>query len=67
MYNDESPCSGWAEILLLLERLEPQPALISSDPEQRAVMMGLAHEICSEMGLVGALDCCWRIRPWTPR
>jgi len=50
MYDDELPRSGWAEILLLLERLAPEPALIPADPEQRAVMMGLAHEICGEMG-----------------
>ena len=51
MYEDEAPRSGWAEILLLLERLQPEPSLIPADPEQRALMFGLSHEICGEMGL----------------
>src|SRR5262245_18439047 len=31
IYDNESPRSGWAEILLLAERLKPEPALIPSD------------------------------------
>ena len=55
MYEDEAPRSGWAELLLLLERLQPDPSLIPADPEQRALMLGLSHEICGEMGLGWAL------------
>jgi len=51
MYEDERPRSGWAEILWLAERLAPKPALVPADPEQRALLFGLAHEICGEMGL----------------
>jgi glutathione S-transferase len=51
LYDEERPRSGWAEILLLAERLAPKPALIPSDPGQRVQMLGLAHEICGEMGL----------------
>ena len=51
MYEDEPPRSGWAEILLLAERLEPAPPLIPADPAARALCFGLAHEICGEMGL----------------
>jgi len=51
MYDDEKPRSGWAEILLLAERLSPEPALIPRDPSQRAQCFGIAHEICGEMGL----------------
>jgi glutathione S-transferase len=51
MYDDEPPRSGWAEILLLAERLAPEPRLIPAEPEQRALLFGLAHEICGEMGL----------------
>jgi glutathione S-transferase len=51
MYDDEPPRSGWAEILLLAERLAPDPRLIPADPEERALLFGLAHEICGEMGL----------------
>ena len=50
-YNDEPLRTGWAEILILAERLAPEPALIPADPEARARMFGLAHEICGEMGL----------------
>jgi glutathione S-transferase len=51
MYEQERPRTGWAEILLLAERLQPAPALVPSDPEQRAFCFGLCHEICGEMGL----------------
>ncbi len=51
MYDDEPPRSGWAEILLLAERLAPEPQLIPADLEGRALLFGLAHEICGEMGL----------------
>lgn len=51
MYQDEAPRSGWADILLLAERLAPTPALLPSAPEDRALAFGIAHEICGEMGL----------------
>ncbi|MDH3213395.1 MAG: hypothetical protein OEM05_13005 [Myxococcales bacterium] len=51
LFEDEKPRSGWAEILLLAERLVAEPRLIPDDPEQRAWCFGLAHEICGEMGL----------------
>ncbi|MEO0981589.1 MAG: hypothetical protein AAFX03_02930 [Pseudomonadota bacterium] len=51
VYNDEKPRSGWAEILLLAERLAPEPALIPADPGERALMFGLAHELYGEGGL----------------
>jgi glutathione S-transferase len=50
-YERERPRTGWAEILLLAERLAPTPVLIPADPEQRTLLFGLAHEICGEMGL----------------
>ena len=50
-YENEKLRTGWAEILLLAERLAPAPALIPSDVEARATMFGLSHEICGEMGL----------------
>lgn len=50
IYNDERARVGWIEILLLAERLAPEPALIPASPEQRALMFGLAHEICGEQG-----------------
>jgi glutathione S-transferase len=51
IYNDERPRSGWAEILLLAERLASEPALLPTDAAERALMFGLAHEICGEGGL----------------
>jgi len=51
MYESERPRSGWAEILLLAERLAPEPRLIPRDPAERALFFGLCHEIAGEMGL----------------
>ncbi len=49
--DDQPARSGWTEILLLAERMAPEPSLIPSDPRQRALCFGLSHEICSEDGL----------------
>src|SRR5262245_26882669 len=51
VYDNEKPRSGWAEILLLAERLAPAPALLPRDPAERALAFGLAHELCGEGGL----------------
>jgi glutathione S-transferase len=51
IYNNEAQRSGWADILLLCERLAPQPSLLPADAADRALMFGLAHEICGEQGL----------------
>jgi glutathione S-transferase len=51
IYNDEPPRAGWAEILLLAERLASAPSLLPADAGERALAFGLAHEICGEMGL----------------
>jgi glutathione S-transferase len=51
IYENERPRAGWAEILLLTERLAPAPSLLPADPAGRAVVFGLAHEICGEAGL----------------
>jgi glutathione S-transferase len=47
----EKPIYRWIDILYLAERLAPQPALIPAHATQRAVMIGLSHEICGEMGI----------------
>ena len=49
-YENEKLRTGWAEILLLAERLQPEPALIPRSAQDRATLFGLAHEICGEMG-----------------
>jgi len=51
IYGHEPPRAGWAEILLLADRLAPTPSLIPADAAERATMFGLAHEICGEDGL----------------
>ncbi len=49
--DKEKPRSGWAEILLLAERLAPEPPLLPADPFDRALMFGLSHELVGEGGL----------------
>jgi glutathione S-transferase len=51
VYNDERPRAAWAEILLLAERLAPNPSLLPKDAADRALVFGLVHEICGEQGL----------------
>lgn len=51
IYEREPPRAGWADILLLAERLAPAPSLLPPDAAERATMFGLAHEICGEGGL----------------
>lgn len=51
IYNDEPPRSGWAEILVLAERLAPTPALLSNAPETRGKQLLLADKFCGQGGL----------------
>jgi glutathione S-transferase len=51
VYGNEPPRTGWAEILLLAERLSPSPALLPANAAERALVFGLSHEICGEQGL----------------
>jgi glutathione S-transferase len=51
IYENERPRSGWAEILLFAERLAPSPSLLPTSAAERALVLGLAHEICGEGGL----------------
>jgi len=51
IYENERPRAGWAEILLLAERLARTPSLLPSSPAERALVFGIAHEICGEAGL----------------
>src|SRR5262245_35415903 len=50
LFEKERPRTGWAEILLLAERLAPEPALVPADARERALFFGLAHEICGADG-----------------
>jgi glutathione S-transferase len=49
--DDEPARTGWAEILLLAERMAAKPALIPTDSHARALAFGLSFEICGEDGL----------------
>lgn len=51
VWDDERPRTGWAEILVLAERLAPEPGLVPADLDDRVRMFGLANEICGEDGL----------------
>lgn len=51
VYDDEAPRSGWAEILMLAERLAPDPPLLSLEPNERGRALALANDFCSERGL----------------
>lgn len=50
IWNDERPRSTWIEQLYLVERLVPEPALIPTNIEDRALMFGLSNELCGENG-----------------
>jgi glutathione S-transferase len=50
VYERERPRTHWSEIILLAERLAPEPSLVPADPEQRAMMFGLVHEIAGQLG-----------------
>lgn len=50
VYNDESVRTNWLDILNLVERIEPKPALLPQDSYERALVVGLANELCGEWG-----------------
>lgn len=49
-WNDEPPVNRWDDILLLLERLAPEPCLVPENPAERVDVFGIGHEICGERG-----------------
>lgn len=50
VWNDETPRAGWVDILMLAERIAPEPALLPDDPALRAQVFGLSNELCGEWG-----------------
>lgn len=50
IYESEPARAGWAEILMLAERLQPSPALLPAEPAGRVEVLGLGHLICGEQG-----------------
>ena len=51
LFDDEPPRTGWAEIVMLAERLGGAISLVPDDDERRTRMFGLSHEILGEGGL----------------
>jgi glutathione S-transferase len=49
--DDEPALSSWIQILMLAERLGSGPSLLPSDAFDRALVIGLSHEICGQDGL----------------
>jgi glutathione S-transferase len=49
-WNDERPRSNWLDQLLLAERISPHPRLLPEGPLERAKVVGLIAELCSEAG-----------------
>ncbi|MGI9589739.1 MAG: hypothetical protein ACR2P8_00110 [Myxococcota bacterium] len=50
VWEDEPARAGWAEIILLAERLAPDPPLLPSDAGLRAELFGLGFLIAGEEG-----------------
>ena len=51
IYDNEHPRTGWAEILMLAERIAPQPALLPADPLELSRVVTLSDQICNKGGL----------------
>jgi glutathione S-transferase len=51
VHDREVPRSGWAEILMLAERLAPEPALLPLEPHARGRALSLADKFCGSGGL----------------
>jgi glutathione S-transferase len=49
-WNDERPRTNWLDQLLLAERIAPEPRLLPENPLERAKVVGLIAELCSESG-----------------
>jgi glutathione S-transferase len=52
VYDDQPARSGWAETLAFIERMWPEVPVVPREPEQRARMFGLSHELLGEGGLM---------------
>jgi len=51
MLDDERPRAHWSELILLAERLAPEPRVVPEDEDERTLMFGICHELCGEHGL----------------
>jgi len=55
LFDDEPARTGWAEVVMLAERLGGAISLVPDDDERRTRMFGLSHEILGEDGLAWSL------------
>jgi glutathione S-transferase len=51
IYNDEPPRAGWEEILMLAERLAPDPVLLPKEERARGKALALSGKFCDKRGL----------------
>lgn len=51
VYEDEPPCDGWLEILMLAERLVSSSPLLPENSADRALVVGIANELCGAWGM----------------
>jgi glutathione S-transferase len=51
VWNDEPPRHAWADLVMLAERIAPDPPLLPRDVDERALVFGLGRELCGELGL----------------
>ena len=57
IYDNERPRSGWAEILLLAERLAPTPALLPADPADERRCSASVTRFAARQALAGRVAC----------
>ena len=50
VYNDLPPACHWLDLLMLVERIEPEPPLLPRDPADRATAIGLSALIAGAEG-----------------
>ncbi len=62
VYDNEVPRSGWAEILMLAERLAPQPALLPLEPNERARALSWPTRSAARAAWRGRAACRWCTR-----
>lgn len=50
-FDSEPPIHRWLDILLLSERLAPEPSVFPKDLEERVSVVGLSHEVSGDLGI----------------
>lgn len=50
-YGDEPPIHRWLDIVVLAERLAPNPTVLPENGEDRVRAVGLCHEVSGDLGI----------------